>query len=81
MVALSRNLAAKHALEMLLLGEMVPAAEAARMGLVNRVVPAGRGTGGSAAACRRNRLEIAGHRQDRQARLLRAARDGFERRL
>ena len=41
MVALSRNLAAKHALEMLLLGEMVPAEEAARMGLVNRVVPAG----------------------------------------
>ena len=41
MVALSRNLAAKHAMEMLLLGEMVPAAEAARMGLINRVVPAG----------------------------------------
>ncbi|MGO4172545.1 enoyl-CoA hydratase [Bosea sp. TAF32] len=41
MVALSRNLSAKHALEMLLLGEMVPATEAARMGLVNCVVPAG----------------------------------------
>ncbi|KRE08310.1 enoyl-CoA hydratase [Bosea sp. Root670] len=41
MVALSRNLSAKHALEMLLLGEIVPADEAARMGLVNRVVPAG----------------------------------------
>lgn len=41
MVALSRNLSAKHALEMLLLGEMVPATEASRMGLVNRVVPAG----------------------------------------
>ncbi|WP_353185030.1 enoyl-CoA hydratase [Bosea sp. (in: a-proteobacteria)] len=41
MVALSRNLSAKHALEMLLLGEMVLAAEAARMGLVNRVAPAG----------------------------------------
>ncbi len=41
MVALSRNLAAKHAMEMLLLGEMVPAEDAARMGLVNRVVPAG----------------------------------------
>jgi enoyl-CoA hydratase/carnithine racemase len=41
MVALSRNLSAKHAMEMLLLGEMVPAPEAARMGLVNRVVPAG----------------------------------------
>ena len=41
MVALTRNLGAKHAMEMLLLGEMVPAGEAARMGLVNRVVTAG----------------------------------------
>ncbi len=41
MVPLSRNLSNKHAMEMLLLGEMVPAAEAARMGLVNRAVPAG----------------------------------------
>lgn len=41
MVALSRNVARKHAMEMLLLGEMVPADEAHRIGLVNRVVPAG----------------------------------------
>ena len=41
MVALSRNIAHKHAMEMLLLGEMVPAADAKRMGLVNRVVPDG----------------------------------------
>ncbi len=41
LVALSRNLAPKHAMEMALLGEMVPASDAARMGLVNRVVPAG----------------------------------------
>jgi enoyl-CoA hydratase/carnithine racemase len=41
MVPLSRNLSNKHAMEMLLLGEMVPADAAARMGLVNRVVPAG----------------------------------------
>jgi enoyl-CoA hydratase/carnithine racemase len=41
MVALSRNVAPKHAMEMLLLGEMVQAEDAARMGLVNRVVPAG----------------------------------------
>ena len=40
MVALSRNVAAKHAMEMLLMGEMVSAARAAEMGLVNRVVPA-----------------------------------------
>jgi enoyl-CoA hydratase/carnithine racemase len=41
MVALSRNLAPKHAMEMLLLGEMVSASDAARMGLVNRVVRPG----------------------------------------
>jgi enoyl-CoA hydratase/carnithine racemase len=40
MVALSRNLANKHAMEMLLTGELLGAAEAWRMGLVNRVVPA-----------------------------------------
>lgn len=41
MVALSRNLAPKHALEMLLLGEMVTAENAWRMGLVNHVVDPG----------------------------------------
>ena len=41
MVALSRNVAPKHAMEMLLLGDRVPALDAARMGLVNRVVPVG----------------------------------------
>lgn len=39
MVALSRNVGGKHAMEMLLTGEMIPAARAAEMGLVNRVVP------------------------------------------
>ena len=38
MVALSRNVPRKRAMEMLLLGEMLPAAEAAAYGLVNRVV-------------------------------------------
>jgi enoyl-CoA hydratase/carnithine racemase len=41
MVALSRNVAPKHAMEMLLLGEMVSAEDAVRMGLVNRAVRAG----------------------------------------
>src|SRR5690242_5434488 len=41
MVALSRNVSRKHAMEMLLLGEMIPATRAAQIGLVNRVVPAG----------------------------------------
>ena len=42
MVALSRNVAPKHAMEMLLTGGAVSAEEARRIGLVNRVVPAGR---------------------------------------
>jgi enoyl-CoA hydratase/carnithine racemase len=41
MVALSRNVARKHAMEMLLTGELISAQDAARMGLVNRVVPPG----------------------------------------
>lgn len=42
MVALSRNLAPKHAMEMLLTGDMIDAATALHIGLVNRVVPADR---------------------------------------
>jgi len=38
-VAIGRNLSRKHAMEMLLTGEMIDAAEAHRLGLVNRVVP------------------------------------------
>lgn len=41
MVALSRNVSRKHAMEMLLLGEWVEAEAALRMGLVNRVVESG----------------------------------------
>lgn len=41
MVALSRNITRKRALEMLLLGEMLSAENALEFGLVNRVVPAG----------------------------------------
>jgi enoyl-CoA hydratase/carnithine racemase len=40
MVALSRNVPRKRAMEMLLLGEMLSAGDAAEYGLVNRVVPA-----------------------------------------
>lgn len=39
MVALARNVPRKLAMEMLLLGEFLPAARVAQMGLVNRVVP------------------------------------------
>ena len=41
MVALSRNVANKHAMEMLLTGDMVSAADAYRIGLINRLTPAG----------------------------------------
>jgi len=39
MVALSRNVSRKRAMEMLLLGDLLPARDAAEYGLVNRVVP------------------------------------------
>ncbi len=42
MVALSRNVPRKRAMEMLLLGETLSAAEAAEYGLINRAVAAGR---------------------------------------
>ncbi|MGE0752774.1 MAG: enoyl-CoA hydratase [Variibacter sp.] len=42
MVALSRNVARKHAMEMLLTGDMMSADDAQRIGLVNRVVAQGK---------------------------------------
>ena len=41
MVALSRNIARKHAMEMLLIGDAISADKAAAIGLVNEVVPPG----------------------------------------
>jgi len=41
MVALSRNVSRKHAMEMLLTGDLISADEALRIGLVNHVVAAG----------------------------------------
>jgi len=41
MVALSRNVARKHAMEMLLTGDLISADDAQRVGLVNRVVAPG----------------------------------------
>ena len=40
MVALGRNVSRKHAMEMLLTGELMSADDAVRFGLVNRTVPA-----------------------------------------
>ncbi len=39
MVALSRNVSRKHAMEMLLTGDMISPEDALRMGLINRIVP------------------------------------------
>jgi enoyl-CoA hydratase/carnithine racemase len=41
MVALSRNVSRKHAMEMLLTGDPITAADALRIGLVNRLAPPG----------------------------------------
>jgi enoyl-CoA hydratase/carnithine racemase len=41
MVALSRNIPRKHAMEMLLTGDPISATTARDLGLINRVVPAG----------------------------------------
>ena len=41
MVALSRNLSRKHAMEMLLIGEMQAASRAEEIGLINKAVPEG----------------------------------------
>jgi enoyl-CoA hydratase/carnithine racemase len=53
MVALSRNVARKDAMEMLLTGDVIAAAEACRIGLVNRVVPAEELSGTTAALARK----------------------------
>jgi enoyl-CoA hydratase/carnithine racemase len=53
MVALSRNVAPKHAMEMLLLGELADAETAYRIGLVNRVVEPGGALGAAQALARK----------------------------
>ena len=53
MVALSRDVAPKHAMEMLLLGEPIDARRAEAFGLVNRVAPAGQATEAALALARR----------------------------
>lgn len=53
MVALARNVPRKRAMEMLLLGELISAAEAAEYGLVNRAVPAAEVMGAALGFARR----------------------------
>ena len=53
MVGLVRNVARKHAMEMLLTGEPIAADEAFRIGLVNRVVPTGQALDQAVALARK----------------------------
>jgi enoyl-CoA hydratase/carnithine racemase len=72
-VALSRNVHRKHAMEMLLTGDMIPADEAARIGLVNRVVAPG--TEREAA------LALARRLADRSTHTLRIGKEAFYRQI
>ncbi|MBI1179745.1 MAG: enoyl-CoA hydratase, partial [Alphaproteobacteria bacterium] len=69
MVALSRNVAPKHAMEMLLTGEMIPAARAAEIGLVNRLVPAD--------ALEAETAALAGRLAGKSSKVLRFGKRGF----
>jgi enoyl-CoA hydratase/carnithine racemase len=73
MVALSRNVARKHALEMLLTGDPISAHDAARMGLVNRVVDPGRE--------RDEALALAAKITAKSARVLKLGKAAFYRQL
>jgi enoyl-CoA hydratase/carnithine racemase len=73
MVALSRNVARKHAMEMLLTGGPVSAEEALRIGLVNRVVAPGEERGTAIALAR----TIAG----KPHRIVKIGKEGFYRQL
>jgi enoyl-CoA hydratase/carnithine racemase len=73
MVALSRNLGRKHAMEMLLTGDMVSADEAYRMGLVNRVVTAG--------TAREGALELASKIAKKSAAVVKLGKEAFYRQV
>jgi len=71
MVALSRNVSRKHAMEMLLTGDMISAEDAYRMGLVNRVVPAGEE--------RKRALDFAHRIAGKSAHTVKIGKEGFYR--
>src|SRR5207342_3236453 len=73
MVALARNVSRKHAMEMLLTGEMITAEHAARIGLVNRVVAPG--------AERDEALEIARKIAAKSALTVKIGKEAFYRQL
>jgi enoyl-CoA hydratase/carnithine racemase len=73
MVALSRNVGRKQAMEMLLTGDMVSADEACRIGLVNRVVQ------GSTA--REEALALAGKVASKSATVVKLGKEAFYRQI
>ena len=72
-VALARAVPRKAAMEMLMLGDMIPAEEALRIGLVNRVVPQDR--------LMATALELAGRIAARSALTVRMGKRGFYRQV
>jgi enoyl-CoA hydratase/carnithine racemase len=73
MVALSRNVSRKHAMEMLLTGEMISAEHAERIGLVNRVVAPG--------LERKEALKLAEKITAKSALTVKIGKEGFYRQL
>jgi enoyl-CoA hydratase/carnithine racemase len=73
MVALSRNVAPKHAMDMLLTGDLIPAQRAHEIGLVNRLVPAAELEGAAQA--------LAAQLASKSAKVLRFGKQGFYRQL
>jgi enoyl-CoA hydratase/carnithine racemase len=73
MVALSRNVGRKHAMEMLLTGDMISAEDAYRVGLVNRVVEPG--------AAREEALKLARKIAAKSAAVVKLGKQAFYRQL
>src|SRR5499433_631824 len=73
MVALSRNVARKHAMEMLLTGDMISAEDARRIGLVNHVVEPGR--------AREEALRLAGKSAEKSSHVVKIGKQAFYRQL
>jgi enoyl-CoA hydratase/carnithine racemase len=71
MVALSRNVARKHAMEMLLTGDAMSAEDAYRIGLINRVVKPGRE--------RETALSFAHEIADKSSHIVKIGKEGFYR--
>jgi enoyl-CoA hydratase/carnithine racemase len=73
MVALSRNVGRKQAMEMLLTGDMVSADEACRIGLVNRVVKGG--------TAQEEALGLAGKVASKSAAVVKLGKEAFYRQV